>query len=113
MNCMKCGRETEESQVFCPGCLEEMARYPVKPDVIVNLPDRKNSLPKKPAPHKRTRTPEEQISRLKKRNRQLSAVLCLMVVLAAVLAFLSVDIIRQLDIQRLIGQNYSTVETIE
>ena len=26
MNCMKCGRETAEDQVFCAGCLEEMER---------------------------------------------------------------------------------------
>lgn len=31
MNCLKCGREIEEGQVFCNDCLVQMAKYPVKP----------------------------------------------------------------------------------
>ena len=45
MNCLKCGRETE--QTFCECCREEMARYPVKPGTIVQLPrDRAASSPR-------------------------------------------------------------------
>ena len=29
MNCMKCGRETENEAVFCPDCLQIMEKYPV------------------------------------------------------------------------------------
>ena len=27
MNCMKCGRETQNEQVFCQDCLQEMEKY--------------------------------------------------------------------------------------
>ena len=113
MNCMKCGREIDESQAFCAGCLEVMEKYPVKHDVVVKLPNRQHLMQKKVTPHKRTRTPEEQIARLKRRSRRLAAALCLMILIAGVLAFLSIDVIKQLDVQRFIGQNYSTVETLE
>ena len=113
MNCMKCGREIGEDQAFCAACLEVMEKYPVKHDVVVKLPNRQHLMQKKAAPHKRTRTPEEQIARLKRRSRRLTAVLCLMIVIAGVLAFLSIDVIKQLDVQRFIGQNYSTVEELD
>ena len=35
MSCMKCGKEVSEDQVFCPECLAEMERYPVKPGTPV------------------------------------------------------------------------------
>ena len=40
MSCMKCGKEVSEDQVFCPECLAEMERYPVKPGTPVLLPHR-------------------------------------------------------------------------
>lgn len=43
MQCMKCGVEVPEGQVFCDGCLEVMDKYPVKPGTPVNI------LPRKPA----------------------------------------------------------------
>lgn len=113
MNCMKCGREIDETQAFCAGCLEEMEKYPVKPDVVVKLPNRQLLTQKKVFPHKRTRTPEEQIARLKKRNRRLTVALCLLILITGLLAFLSIDVIQQLDVQRFIGQNYSSAETLE
>ena len=113
MNCMKCGREVESGQVFCSQCLELMAQYPVKPDVVVKLPQRREIPVKKNTPRKKTRTPEEQIVHLKRRNRLLTSILCLL--LAASLIFLSlcVDYIRQLDVQKFLGQNYSTMETVD
>ena len=61
MHCLKCGREIEEKQVFCPDCLAHMAENPVKPGTAVKLPHRSSA----PAPKKRTsrwrkeREPEE------------------------------------------------------
>ena len=112
MNCMKCGRETLSDQVFCPHCLEEMAKNPIRPDVIINLPSRPDASQKRAAPRKRVRTPEEQIQHLKKSNRCLIIALCLMTLLAGILVSISIDFFRQLDVQRFLGQNYSTVETI-
>jgi hypothetical protein len=42
---MKCGREIDESQVFCTECLDEMERYPVKPGTVVQLPVRPKEIP--------------------------------------------------------------------
>ena len=48
MACMKCGKETQEGQLFCARCLESMEAYPVKPDVHIQLPVRsKEAAPKK------------------------------------------------------------------
>ena len=40
MNCVKCGREIPEDQVFCEICLTEMENYPVKPGTAVHIPPR-------------------------------------------------------------------------
>ena len=111
MNCMKCGREFEGDQAFCPKCLELMAQRPVKSDIVIKLPNRRDTAVKKAAPRKRIRTAEEQIRRLKRINTRLVIALCLMTLVAGLLASLSIDFFRQLDVQRLLGQNYSTVET--
>ena len=111
MNCIKCGRETGEDQIFCAKCQELMAQHPVKPDVVVKLPVRQETYPKRNLPRKKARTPEEQLLRLKRTNRWLTAIVCLLLLVSVILTFFSVDIIRQLDMQRFLGQNYSTVET--
>lgn len=111
MNCMKCGREFKDDQAFCPKCLEKMANAPVRPDVVIKLPNRQESVQKKPSPRKRVRTPEEQLRQLRKINRRLVIALCLMAVLAGLLAYLSFDYFKQLDVQKFLGQNYSTIET--
>ena len=40
MSCMKCGRDTQDPQVFCDDCLQVMERYPVKPGTPIQLPKR-------------------------------------------------------------------------
>lgn len=40
MSCLKCGKDTGVSSVFCDGCLEKMTEYPVKPDIAIQLPHR-------------------------------------------------------------------------
>ena len=83
MNCMKCGVEIPENQVFCDHCLSVMKDYPIKPDAHIHLPKRETPVesPKRPAKKKRNLTHEEQLSalRLKVLRLQLTA---------AILAFL-------------------------
>ena len=110
MNCMRCGRETRDDRVFCPKCLEAMERCPVPPDVAVRLPKRQSASPKKIAARKKQISPEEQIARLKRRNRWLTGLVCLLLVLSVLLAVSSARYLKQLDIQQLLGKNYSTVE---
>lgn len=72
MNCMKCGKETNGKQVFCPDCLEEMERYPVKPGTVVQIPDRPEQDPaRRQNRRKREIPPEEQIAGLRKLARRL------------------------------------------
>ena len=83
MNCMKCGVEIHEGQVFCDHCLSVMEQYPVRPGTHIHLPKRAlaAALPKKPVKKKRALSPEEQISALKLKILRLRLT-------AAILAFL-------------------------
>lgn len=109
VNCLKCGREIEEGQVFCNDCLVQMAKYPVKPGTAVQLPSRGSAaVSKKVHPRRRGKAaPEEQLRTLKIRVRILSALLAVCVVLLIVL---SVVTFRYMSANRLLpGQNYSAV----
>ena len=111
LNCLKCGREIEEGQVFCNDCLVQMAKYPVKPGTAVQLPSRGSAtVSKKVHSCRRSKTvPEEQLKALKKRIRILSALLSVCVMLLIVL---SVVTLRYMSANRLLpGQNYSAVTT--
>ena len=82
MNCMKCGVEVPEGQVFCDHCLAVMAEHPVKPDTHLHLPKRAVTVegPKKPVKKKRALSQEEQIAALRLKVLRLRLV-------AAILAF--------------------------
>lgn len=84
MNCMKCGTQIPESQVFCDHCLSIMEQYPIKTDVHIHLPKREEETeaPKKSVKGKRAPTPEEQISalRMKVLRLRLAAVVLIFVV---------------------------------
>lgn len=113
MNCMKCGREIEAEQVFCRHCLEDMEKYPVRPGVAIQLPYRPGETVRKPAPRKRTHSPEERIAQLKRWVRNLA--ICLVVsILALVLVTVGASmVIDELELRNLIGKNYSTIVTPE
>lgn len=113
MNCIKCGRETAEDQVFCEFCLEVMEKYPVKPGTAVHIPARtvetetkKNQPRKKPA-----LSPSEQVLRLKKKLLRARIALAVLLLLCGGLCFVIGRTVQELDFQRLLGQNYSTAET--
>lgn len=40
MTCLRCGRKTDENQIFCQECLEVMEKQPVKPDTPIQIPNR-------------------------------------------------------------------------
>ncbi len=86
MACLKCGREVQEMESFCPACLEEMEKHPVSPDVVVTLPQR-NGYAERRRPKTRPPTPAEQIARLQSANRKLRKwVALLLLALVAVVA---------------------------
>lgn len=113
MNCVKCGRDTAENQVFCDLCLETMEKYPVKPGTAVHIPHREEEHEtRKNQPRKKLPVPlGEQVLRLKKKLLRTRIALAVVLLLCGVLCFLASEVVRELDLQRLMGQNYSTVET--
>lgn len=110
MNCMKCGRELKEKQAFCERCLAEMEKYPVRPNTVVQIPNRPPVVKKV---HQRHITPEERLAALRRRCRRLTVGLAVAWLLIAALATTVGIAVYELDFQRLLGQNYSTAETVD
>ena len=95
MNCMKCGTQIPDAQVFCDHCLSVMDQYPVKHDVHIHLPKRVEEVeaPKRPAKKKRSLPPEEQISVLKMKVLRLRLVAVILAfVICVVGAFLALKL---------------------
>ena len=111
MGCLKCGRDLEEGQIFCHSCLESMAKCPVKPGTPISLPKPREQAPqRKPSRMKLPLSPEEQVKRLRRRCRWLSAVVALLLAGCLTLGLFFLRYARQArKPQR--GQNYSTMET--
>ena len=108
MGCMKCGRDTISEQVFCPDCLVEMEKYPVRPGTVVQLPSRRSAAAVKKQQTKKRAIPlEDQVKLLKKRCRILLLLLILMTALAAAMAVPTVNHLTENHFK--IGQNYNTV----
>ena len=113
MNCVKCGRDIGEDQVFCGTCLEEMEQYPVRPGTAIHIPARKEwEEPKKSNQKKRPIVSlSEQVLRLKKKVLRLRIIVIVLLLLCGSLCFVIGRTVMELDIQRLLGQNYNTVAT--
>lgn len=97
MNCMKCGAELKEDQVFCDECLANMARYPVRPNVVVQLPPQQPvAAAKKKRSVKKERKPEDVTRHL----RSVIRWLCLLLAVALLaFGFVSFLLLRILDNQ--------------
>ena len=109
VNCMKCGRELKDQQVFCDECLKDMERYPVKPGTPIQLPQR----PAEPAARKRSGKrknlkPEEQLPRLQSSIRWLTLALVVALIGFILSAGLVLLLLEERDNQVPIGQNYRT-----
>ena len=46
MHCLKCGKERQEGQVFCDGCLKDMMEEPIDINAPVLLPNSRSSRPR-------------------------------------------------------------------
>ena len=110
MHCMKCGRKIEDQKVFCPDCLTEMEKFPVKPDTVVHIPVRPVAPPaKKKSRRTRDQKPEEQIRRMRLAIRCLGVALLVCIVAFAITAGMLVKLVNDGSTGSTIGQNYSTV----
>lgn len=111
MDCMKCGKELKSEGVFCPECLAEMEKYPVKPNITIQLPVRRPAAPsRKRSRRQRYIKPEEQIRYLKKVRNWLVGILLFVILLFAASAAVTVHYLNSEDSFG-IGQNYSTIDT--
>ena len=108
--CLKCGRPCRENQAFCDECLGEMEKYPVKPGVVVLLPQRESSAPKSAGRRRTAPPPEEQVAKLKKRLITLWAAFLLAIcAIGGLIWFVVSDYLEeQKDSGPLPGQNYSS-----
>lgn len=114
MNCIKCGKECKDPQVFCNECLADMERYPVKPNITVQLPVR----PATPAVKKKPRRekyvkPEDKIRHLKFQLRCLLVALFVSLTAFALTAGMMLYLLETGEVQYAPGQNYGSIETTE
>ena len=107
MDCMKCGRETENEAVFCQNCLTEMEKYPVQPNAVVSLPRRRESSNPKKISKRHVPTAEEQIYTLRKWVLWMTVLL--FICITAIVLMINPTLHYVLDEHVEIGQNYSSV----
>ena len=110
MQCMKCGREAEPHQVFCPECLAVMEKFPVKPGTHVTIPVR----PKREyVPQVKKEKPEEIILRLQKKVRALAITAAVLFAALSLSAFLLYVQLTAPQEGPAIGSNYSTTDPVD
>jgi hypothetical protein len=108
MHCIKCGKETKGSDVFCQDCLLIMQTQPVKPGTAVHIPVRPAS---KKASRKKVLSPEEQVNKLRKQLRKLSWVFLALILALAVTTASTLYLLHRQGVLEDLGKNYSTVTT--
>ncbi len=107
MNCMKCGKPSDDTQVFCSDCLAVMGRYPVNTSTPVTLPNRASSeAGKKGGKRKRELSAEEQLQRLARSNRRLRFLVLILMVVCIVTAVFLFHQLNQPG-ETMIGRNYT------
>lgn len=107
MQCLKCGRETQDSRVFCEECLAQMEKHPVKPGTPVSIYKRTSKPVNNPV--KKQKKAEEILPKLQKENhRLLVSVIVLAILLVLAMSGLAFKLYQDFD--RLpLGQNYNTI----
>lgn len=116
MNCMRCGKETTGNNVFCPECLAEMEKYPVKPGTVIQIPVRSaEPEPRKPARRKKEPPIEVQLASMRSLVRNLTAMVIASVTALAVVTGMLLYVLFQPDPadQVPMGRNYSTSSTLD
>lgn len=106
MNCMKCGREVEEGQVFCQECLEQMEADPIRISTPVHIPRQPS---KGAAVHHSVIHPEDEIRRLERANERLR-IWVILLAMATLLLGMAVYHKEVADAVAELGRNYSVSE---
>ncbi len=107
-NCIKCGKELSSTKAFCEECLEVMEHYPVPSGTPLVIHQRA-AAPKK-ASGKKKASPEEQVPKLKKLVKQMTAIMILLTIALGIALGWLIREIREpaLVPEETKGQNYST-----
>ncbi len=112
MACLKCGKKTKDERIFCPDCLSVMEAYPVKSDMHLQLPNRKERELSRRTRKRRPLSEEEQLTSLKKRQKRLiAAIALLLILLSAAVGLLIYNAIAPEDLEW--GMRYSTLYPTE
>lgn len=108
MACIKCGRDTENNQYFCAQCQETMQRYPVKPNIAIQLPKRQ-VVQETPKRRRRRLFPEETIEHLRSAVRwEAATIVVLLLALILVSGMLAWEWLQPEDYSiRDFGRNYT------
>ena len=109
MNCMKCGRETQNESVFCPDCLMDMEKYPVRPGTVVQLPRRREVSAVKKPQKRHIPSAEEQVRSLRRYVMILTVLLIACITAIALMFRPTMHYVRDEHFE--IGQNYSSIVT--
>jgi len=107
MECMKCGRETAENEIFCEDCLKQMDKYPVQINTPVSIPKREEV--RRKTAQKKILKPEEQIAGLNRTIHRLKKLVCILSVLFVLTAVALGYVLWSHAEDPEMGSNYSTV----
>ena len=116
VNCMKCGRETKDDDVFCLECLDHMERHPVAENMLVYVPtakDRAAAEKKLTVTHHPVISEEDQVKRLHRKVEILRLLVILFVGASLFFGILSMETLHELKLSNLIGKNYTTIIATE
>ena len=108
MNCLKCGRETDQS--FCESCRKTMEKYPVKHGTVVILPRERKAKVKQQPVRLSNAALERKIAVQSRYLRRMAIAVVILMVLLVCLSIAAVRLLRSSN-ARPLGQNYSTVTT--
>ena len=108
MNCLKCGKETEGTNVFCSECLQIMEAYPVKPDTAVQLLQRPPRTPEKQQPHRKEPAPSDTSHQLRTLVKWLAGIIAVLSVLLCITAGILLQVLNKEQPVSNIGRNYTT-----
>lgn len=112
MNCLKCGKETSNGQVFCPDCQQVMQQYPVKPGTAIHLPHRDTAADKKQYDPRREPSRADTIAQLRRMIHWLTATVAVLSVLLLLTASMLIHTLDKNSAANTIGRNYTTSDSV-
>ena len=105
MNCLRCGNEIPEGQMFCQGCREYMEQDPVPQDAVVMIPKRDQE---RRGNRKATLSTDEMLDISLRKVKRLRALTILLLLLLGFAIGFNVYLLEK-NRKPVVGQNYSTV----